>query len=244
MSQERTEAVVLRGTDFSETSRIVTLLTPGRGRFACMAKGARRAKSGVAASLDSLNRVEIVYYWKDGRQVQQLGEACLLSGYPKTKKDLDKSTFSALPVELALNIAHENEPSEELYEAFVQGFESFENWDGDVPTHSAWQVHQLLAAAGFAPMLTHCGGCGKALDRAAGFAFASGAVCLNCPSDTAMPQALWAQLKAFEQAETCPRFVLSPSGLQLLVRYASHQLEREIRCMRVIEEMTGAPNPN
>ena len=71
---------VLRGVDFSETSRIVTFLTPGRGRLACLAKGARRRRSPFQAMLDTLNRDEIVYYWKDGREVQQLGEAALLDG--------------------------------------------------------------------------------------------------------------------------------------------------------------------
>lgn len=244
MSQERTEAVVLRGVDFSETSRIVTFLTPGRGRVACMAKGARRPRSGVAAALDTLNRVEIVYYWKDGRQVQQLGEASLLTSYPKTKKDLEKSAYAAFPVELALNLAHENEPSEDFYALFVRGLDGLEGWDGDVRTHCAWQVHQLLIAAGFAPALRHCGHCGRALARAAGFANASGAACADCPSDTHLSQALWAQLKASERAEACPAFVLEPSGLRLLARYASHQLERELRSMRVIEQMVGAPHPN
>lgn len=244
MSQERTEAVVLRGIDFSESSRIVTFLTPHRGRLACMAKGARRAKSGVAASLDSLNRVEIVYYWKDGRNVQQLGEASLVTSYAKTKKNLEKSTFAALPAELALNLAHENEPSEALYESFVHGLESLDTWDGDARTHCAWQVLQLLTAAGFAPALTHCGGCGLSISRAAGFAYASGATCGNCPADVRLSQPLWAQYKAFEHAPFCPGFELEPNGLRLLVRFASHHLERELRCMRVIEEMIGAPNLN
>lgn len=234
----------MRGVDFSETSRIVTLLTPDRGRFACMAKGARRSKSGVAASLDSLNRIEIIYYWKDGREVQQMGEASLRMGYPRTKNDLEKSTFAALPAELVLNLARENEPSEDLYDTFVRGLESMEDWDGDVRTHCAWQSHQLLITAGFAPSLTQCGGCSAPLTHAAGFAFAHGATCANCASDTRLSQPLWAQLKALEQAADCPHFVLEPSGLRLLARYASYHLDRELRCMRVIEEMIGAPNPN
>ena len=64
MSQERTEAIVLRGVDFSESSRIVTLLSPDRGRLVCMAKGVKRPKSQLAGLLDTFNRLEVVYYWK------------------------------------------------------------------------------------------------------------------------------------------------------------------------------------
>lgn len=235
---------MLRGTDFSETSRIVTFLTPSRGKFACMAKGARRPKSGVAAALDTLNRVEIVYYWKDGREVQQLGETSLLSNYPATKRDLDKSAYAALPAELVLHIARDNEPSDALYRVFVAGLDSSESWQGDRRTHCAWQVHHLLIAAGFAPSLTLCGGCGAPLTRAAGFAYASGACCTNCPADAPLSQPLWVQLKTFEGASTCPAFVLESGGLRLLARYASYHIERDFRSMRVIEEMVGAPNPN
>ncbi|HNT88720.1 MAG TPA: DNA repair protein RecO, partial [Candidatus Hydrogenedentes bacterium] len=95
MPQERTEAVVLRGVDFSESSRIVTFLTPDRGRVACLAKGARRKNCPYAAALDTFNRVELVYYWKDGRNVQTLGEAALLDAYPGIKGDLEKSVYAA-----------------------------------------------------------------------------------------------------------------------------------------------------
>ena len=56
VSQEKTEAIVLRGVDFSESSRIVTFLSPERGRLTCIAKGARRKNSGVSAVLDTFNR--------------------------------------------------------------------------------------------------------------------------------------------------------------------------------------------
>jgi DNA repair protein RecO (recombination protein O) len=245
VSQERTEAVVLRGTDFSETSRIVTLFTPGRGKVACMAKGARRPKSGMAGTLDTLNRIEMVYYWKDGRQVQQLGEVALLDGYGPIKKDLEKSTYAALPAELVLHLVHENEPSEPLYEVFVHGLGCLRDWDGDVRTHGAWQILRLLSESGFAPSLEVCGECGGKLTRPAGFNYASGAVCDGCASNVSLPQTLWVQLKAFEDArEVCPRFELHREGLTLLTRYASYHTERDFRSARVIEEVFGSPQRN
>ena len=119
MPQEKTEAVVLRGVEFSETSRIVTFLTPRRGRVACIAKGARRKGSPMAAVLDTFNRVDMVYYRRQGRQVQTLAEAALLDGFPGLKGDLDRSLFAAIPLEIAFRVAHENEPSEALYAALA-----------------------------------------------------------------------------------------------------------------------------
>ena len=108
MPQERTEAVVLRGIAFSETSRIVTFLTPGRGRLACLAKGAYRRRSAFGGALDTLNRVELVYYWKSSRSVQPLAEVSVLDAFPGIKTNLEKATCAALPLELAYRVTQEN----------------------------------------------------------------------------------------------------------------------------------------
>ena len=112
MSQEKTEGVVLRGVDFSESSRIVTFLTPDRGRLTCMAKGARRRNSRLGPVLDTLNRVELVYFWKEGRDVQPLAEATLLDGFPGVKGDIERSLHTAVPLEVAYKVAQANEPSQ------------------------------------------------------------------------------------------------------------------------------------
>jgi len=80
VEREHTEAIVLKGVDFSETSRIVTLITPDRGKMACMAKGVKRPKSPMAGVLDTFNRIDLVYTWKDTRQVQTLIEANVANG--------------------------------------------------------------------------------------------------------------------------------------------------------------------
>ena len=154
VSLERSEAIVVRGVDFSETSRIVTLLSPDRGKLACMAAGVKRPKSALAGLLDTLNRLEIVYYWKDGRSIQKLAEATLLDAYAGIRRDLEKNVFAAFPLELAYKTAQENEPSRELYAALTGGLNSMATWDGPARAHAAWQVLRLLKVAGFDPDLT------------------------------------------------------------------------------------------
>ena len=53
----------------------------------------RRPKSPLAGILDTFNRVEIVYYWKESRSVQPLGDVTLLDDYAPVKRDLDKATY-------------------------------------------------------------------------------------------------------------------------------------------------------
>ena len=238
MSQERTEALVLRGVDFSETSRIVTFLTPHRGLVACMVKGARRAKSPFAASLDTMNRVEAVIYWKDSRSVQLLAEAALLDDFGAVKRDLDKVTLAGFPLELALRTAHENEPSESLFNTLVFGMERLAQWPGPAKVHCCWQVLQLLTAAGYQPSLDACAMCGGPLGAAPRFAYDCGAVCGQCPGDRRLSAEDFDALRRMQAStESCPPMASAGALLSVLRYFAARHLETDFRSMRVIDQL-------
>ncbi len=246
MSQQRTEAVVLHGIDYSETSRIITFLTPDRGRFACMAKGVRRKNSPLAAILDTMNRVELIYYWKDGRSVQQLTDATALDNFMPIKADLERSAFAALPLEIVGKVAHENEPSFALYATLVHGMESLSTWTGDVRVHACWQALQLLNAAGHAPSTTVCVECGQLLPepkdwpQPPGFAYHGGVTCTQCRADVGLTADVYTALRALvESPDACPSIDRVKGLGKIVSQFAMRQLETDLRSVRVINEMFG-----
>lgn len=217
MAQERSEAIVVRGVDFSETSRIVTFLTPARGKMACMAAGIKRANSPIAGALDTFNRLEIVFYWKDGRSVQKLAEAVVLHRFPGLKSDLNKSMFAAFPLELAYKVAQENEPSHVLYATLSDGLADMESWTGAARTHAAWQALRLLTAAGFEPDL----GSITAFETRVSARALQSLRTLASPSDT------------------CPVREDAPEAFDALARYAARHTDAEFRSLRVIDQLFG-----
>lgn len=236
VSQERSEAIVLRGVDFSETSRIVTFLAPTRGRFSCMAAGARRAKSPLGSVLDTFNRVEIVYYWKDTRDVQRLAEAQLLDGYPGLKSSVPKSLFAAFPLELVYHVVQQNEPSEQLYKVFVQGLKSMNVWQGDPRAHSAWQVMRILLVTGFTPNLVSA-------QSPLGFSFDYGVT--NEPSawDMTITPEVLADLRILAQeSEHCPDLADPPAVFGLLREFVARQVGKEFCSLRVIDQVFKTTN--
>lgn len=240
MGQWTTEALVLRGVDFSETSRIVTLLTPARGKVACMAKGVRRANSPLGAALDTLNRVEVVLYWKDGREIQTLAEASLLDRFAAVRADVARSAWAAFPVELAGKVAHENEPSEALFAALRRGLEQWTAAACDARTHACWMVARVLHVAGFAPELEACSHCGDDVPAACGFSLASGVVCGACRGERRVSVAGLAALRALFASELfCPQVTAGAEVFQLLRAYAAHQVDADFRSARVLQDMFG-----
>lgn len=151
MSFEQTEAIVLRKVDFSETSRIVTFLTPYRGRMACMVKGARRKGSPLAALLDTYNHLEITYAWKENRNIQLITEASLLNGYETIKTSVEHIACAAFLLEMAGLVAQENNPAPELFQAAHTGLERLEVQKGNPLIHLILGIYETLEAAGFAP---------------------------------------------------------------------------------------------
>ena len=57
-----TSGIVLRSTDTKETDKILTVLTPDRGKIAVIARGARRKNSRLAASCQLLAYSELTIY--------------------------------------------------------------------------------------------------------------------------------------------------------------------------------------
>jgi len=240
VGQETTEALVLRGVDFSETSRIVTLLTPARGRVACMAKGARRANSPLAAVVDTLNRVEVVLFWKDGRDIQTLAEATLLDRYSVLRGDIERASWAAFPLELAGKVAHENEPSTLLYATLRTGLEQWVPGQVTARTHACWMAARLLGVAGFAPELGACSHCGDDVRGACGFSLDSGIVCPACRGERRLSQAAVETMRAlFSEEDDCPAVVVGQEVFQALRAYASRQLETDFRSARVLQDMFG-----
>lgn len=238
MVQEKSEAVVLRGVDFSETSRVVTFLTPGRGRLACMAKGARRKGSSLGACLVNLNRVEIVYQHKPGREVQTLMEVTLLEGYRRIREDAAKGFYAAFPGEIAWRVAQAEEPSEALYLSLVRGLEGLEAWGGDVRSHATWQAWQLLSAAGHAPVLDVTMDTGAAPAAAPGFSYDGGVVA--GAADARLSARQFEELKAMVASrEACPVESADAALFRLVWHYARRQLDCDFRSARVLAEMYG-----
>jgi DNA repair protein RecO (recombination protein O) len=241
VSREKSEAIVLRGVDFSETSRIVTFLTPDRGLLGCIAKGVRRKNSRFSGVLDTFNRVELVYYWKDGRNVQNLAEASLLDAYMPLKRDFERHAWAAFPLELALKSAGEHAPHRELFDALVSGFDSMKHWRTGAVWHVCWQAFRLLREAGFEPDLDRCIRCGAAVEGPAGFSLEGGALCPDHADNRRLTVPLLTALRALRDAPAaCPD---APAGetaravFGLLHRFSAYQLETGFRSVRVLEEL-------
>jgi len=111
---------VLRSIRHGETSRIVTLFSQSRGKFAVIAKGARKVKSGSAlGSISPPSLIEAIVFFKPSRSVQILGQVSLIDGYSKIKKDLSLMAYAAAILQIIERSFTDAEPNQPAYRLLI-----------------------------------------------------------------------------------------------------------------------------
>src|SRR5437667_5472422 len=114
---ERAVALVVRGTDWSETSRIATLWSREFGKLRVLAKGGRRLKSNFEFALDLLNVCRIVLLRKSSGGLDLLTEAQVAERFPALRTDLPALYAAYYVAELLAEGAEEYDPHPALFDA-------------------------------------------------------------------------------------------------------------------------------
>ena len=90
MAIVKSEAIFLKGTNWRESSRILTAFSRDYGKVKLVAKGARRPKSKYGAALEPLTHAQIIFYQRETRDLYTLSEAGVLDTFEGIKGSLEK----------------------------------------------------------------------------------------------------------------------------------------------------------
>ncbi|MDO4550522.1 MAG: DNA repair protein RecO [Planctomycetia bacterium] len=194
------EAVVLRTTDFSETSMVVTFFTQGSGKIACVAKGARRLKNSFDSALDPMNQCKIMVYPKSGGALDLVTEAKLNSRFRVQSLVGIYAGFHVVELIDAFTEMGESQP--ELFRLMCQTLNEIIREDKKIPRNAKLKSppeiisrilfrfeFRLMSLLGYAPMLEECIQCGAVMQerpreknpqRVSFSVLEGGLLCKNC----------------------------------------------------------------
>ncbi len=116
MAAEKTVGIILRVTEFSETSCIASVLTRDFGTQSVIAKGARRPKSPFESSLDLLAVSRIVFIPKPGGALGILTEAKLVQRFRNRRRQMSWLYAAYYVVELLRLLTEEGDSNPELFD--------------------------------------------------------------------------------------------------------------------------------
>lgn len=185
MSAEKCDALIIRLTDFSETSKVVTCFTREWGKVSALAKGARRLRSKFEAALDLLSVCKIVFLRKSSGGLDLLTEAQLTERFQPKGPDLGPFYAGCYVAELLAALTIEHDPHRELFNASTKTIRRLEQ----SPDYRLPVLHfelMLLKEIGQLPVFDGCLNCQKPINREKAWAYwigQSGFLCPHCRHD-------------------------------------------------------------
>jgi DNA repair protein RecO (recombination protein O) len=160
---EKSLALVIRTTDWSETSRIATLWTRDFGKVRVLAKGGRRLKSNFEIALDLLTVGSMVFLRKSSGGLDLLTEAQVVERFPHLRSDLRALYAGYYIAELLSDWTQDYDPHPALFDAAVSALRDFA--DGSrLGLRLAGFELAMIREFGYRPILGACAECGSGLE--------------------------------------------------------------------------------
>jgi DNA repair protein RecO (recombination protein O) len=245
----RTEALIIRRSDFGEADRLLTLITP-QGKRRVVAKGARKTTSRLAGHIELFTHASLLL--AIGRNLDIITQSTILSGFDRLRGDLQRIGAAYYAAELIDRLTEEEDENRPAFDLLIAAMGALDTSRNVNLVLRFYELH-LLGYLGYRPQLYHCAICQEALteetDRFS--PAAGGALCPRCAGTdrAALPMSLNAfKLMRFLQAqplEAIERLNISPAvrgeAERLLRIYIRRILERELKSVAFLEEVNNTP---
>jgi DNA repair protein RecO (recombination protein O) len=178
-----TEVVILQSFKYSDTSKILRLITRTTGLQSVIAKGALRAKSPFGGVLEPFAEGTATFHAKENRDLHTLSSFELSRSRQRLGSDLIRFGGASLIAELVLRSGIE-ESDADLFDSVRAALDRIQDaTPADAEPVVLGETWALIARLGFAPALDQCIDCGGIMDPAedVSFDYAAGGVrCATC----------------------------------------------------------------
>jgi DNA repair protein RecO (recombination protein O) len=241
LAAEKALALVVRVSDWSETSRIATLWTRELGKVRALAKGGRRLKSNFESGLDLLTVCSIVLLRKTSGSLDLLTEAQVVRRFPRLSSDLAALYSAYYIAELLSEWMEDYDPHPALFDEAVATLQAL--GAAEVPAGPRLMHFEmvLLRELGYSPILERCTVC-ETPPGELGLAFSAaggGVLCQACQGGQRdrrpLSAAAWRALRLLDEPGDAWQTV-SDSGVraevrQVLNHYVTYLLGRRPRLL-------------
>jgi len=178
----KTEVIVLRSIRYGEADRILHLYTPGHGRLAAIAKGARRARSRFGARLEPFSQSNLVL--REGRgELYTVTAADTVDAHGGLRESAAALDAAARACDAVARLFETGDPHPEVFALLANELSLLGRRPALAGPANALAFRlKLLLAVGIVPQLGSCANCGER-EHLTGFsAAAGGVVCAACES--------------------------------------------------------------
>lgn len=239
MPSETLQGIVLRVANYREHDRMLTLLTPDKGRVDVLSRGCRRPKNCLMSASENFVQGEFVVFRNQDRYT--LTSCAIGESFYPVRLDAYRMTCGAYMLQIAQAAAHPGQEAEALYELLTECLRRL-CYREDEQALTIVNTFLLFFAEvnGYRPRLSHCVHCQKeiAVDSSAGFDIQEGGiVCRACAPGTLMrlsaPQLQWMR-SVLQTGFDTPAAPEDKPLFEVLRRYVESRLDATIKSSRFL----------
>lgn len=234
MRQTDQTAIVLRHAPYRDNDRMLTLLSPTRGRVEALARGCRRPKSPLLSASELFALGDFDFYQRGGRM--NVTSATLIETFYPLRADFDRLAVGTYLLNLCEMSAQPNQNCQELFMLLLHTLSrltfSSQAWK---PLLAGFLLH-YSAIEGTKPRLNHCILCGRRLAEGEPVYFDTaegGLCCQSChtPGQTALApqQAAWLRMALQSGASAWVNRPDQYAPYTLMRHFVENRLDRPVR---------------
>ena len=173
----RAEGIVLRGMDYGENNKIITVLTKSSGKPGILVRGAKKVKSRHSSLAQPFTYGEFQYFRNKGLGTLNHGE--IIESHHVLRTGLELSAYAAYAAELTDRTLQDDEPSGFHFEQLKACFAALQaGKDPQIVVH-LYEM-RILELSGYLPELEECIQCGNRIGPFKLSCQSGGILCSRC----------------------------------------------------------------
>ena len=155
---ERVEGIIIKDASYSETSKLLTLITKEHGIINLLAKGAKTLKSPLRSTTTKLTHGYFNIIYKESK-LSTLKEVDTIDYYKNIKKDINKISYATYILELVEQVIKQTN-NEEVFDNLIASLKKIEANMNPLVITNILEL-KCLDYLGVMPILDCCSVCGN-----------------------------------------------------------------------------------
>ena len=171
------KGLVLNETNYSDSSKILNVLTSEYGLIGIISKGCRNLKSKLRGSSRKLVYGTFHFYYKENG-LSTLISIDVINDYPKTIMNLERVVYASYLLDLTRQVVKQSK-DEAILPLLISALDKIENSLSPAVVTNILEL-KYLDFLGVSPVVTGCAVCGKTTNIVSLSPTAGGFICKDC----------------------------------------------------------------
>lgn len=174
------EGIVVSETNYSETSKILNVMTREYGIIGVISKGCRNIKSSLRSVSNKLTYGKFIIYYKENK-LSTLTEVSIINPFNDLKKDITKISYASYLLELSQQVYKQNN-NENIFNLLISALEKINEGYDPLVIMNIIEL-KYLDYLGVMPVIDRCAVCGRTNSISTISARRGGYLCNHCRKD-------------------------------------------------------------